>query len=91
MHAPHYPKDLELHCFVVTAAQASLELHVPHHPLLVGENKIQHSTSPCWLICHLEKEVSSAFQEPAGLSMSCCVIIPTDTVLYEVPHEDQGL
>ncbi|KAF1477619.1 FERM domain-containing protein 3, partial [Megadyptes antipodes antipodes] len=70
--SPRCPKDLELHHFMVTAAQAALELHIPHQPLLVGENKVQHSTSPCWLLYHLEKEVTiSAFQEPPGLLMPC--------------------
>lgn len=91
MHAPHYPKDLEFHCFVVTVAQASLELHVLHHTLLVSENKIRHSSSRCWLICHLEMEGINVFQEPAGLPVSCCVILPTDTGVFEVAYEDQGL
>ncbi|KAK4824840.1 hypothetical protein QYF61_020213 [Mycteria americana] len=57
VHRPQCPKDLELHHFMVPAAKAALELHIPHQPLLVGENKVQHSASPRWLRCHLEKEV----------------------------------
>ncbi|KAK4828058.1 hypothetical protein QYF61_023118 [Mycteria americana] len=36
VHPPQCPKDLELHHFMVTAAKAALELHIPHQPLLVG-------------------------------------------------------
>ncbi|KAK4826033.1 hypothetical protein QYF61_003854 [Mycteria americana] len=63
-------------------------------PLLIGENKVQHSTSPHWLLYHLEKEVTlNAFQEPLGLLMPCCVVVvpPTNIKAVEVPHEDQGL
>ncbi|KAK4813670.1 hypothetical protein QYF61_017637, partial [Mycteria americana] len=89
---PRCPKDLELHHFMVTAAKAALGLHIPHQPLLVGENKVQHSTSPHWLPCHLEKEVIiNTFQEPPRLLMSCCVAPPTDIGVVEVSHEDQGL
>jgi len=45
---PRCPKDPELHHFMVTAAKAALELHIPHQPLLVGENKVQHSPSTTW-------------------------------------------
>ncbi|KAK4832223.1 hypothetical protein QYF61_021070 [Mycteria americana] len=77
---PQCPKDLELHHFMVTAAKAALELHIPSEPLLVGENKVQHSTSPRWLLYHLEKEVIiNAFQEPPGLLIPCCVVCPTDS------------
>lgn len=41
---------------MITVAQAAVELHV-HQPLLVGESKVQHSASPCWLFYHLEKAV----------------------------------
>ncbi|KAK4822002.1 hypothetical protein QYF61_006616 [Mycteria americana] len=76
---PQCPKDLELNHFTVTAAKAALELHIPHQPLLVGENKVQHSTSPRWLLCHLEKEVIiNTFQEPPRLLMPCCVVPPRD-------------
>ncbi|KAK4828307.1 LOW QUALITY PROTEIN: hypothetical protein QYF61_025319 [Mycteria americana] len=64
---PRCPKDLELHHFMVTASKAALELHIPHQPLIFGENKVQHSTSPHWLLYHLEKKVIIyAFQEPPG-------------------------
>ncbi|GAB0192653.1 hypothetical protein GRJ2_001730600 [Grus japonensis] len=89
---PHCPEDLELHHFMVTAAKAALELHIPYQPLLVGENKVQNGTSPCWVLYHLEKEVIiDAFQEPPGLLMPCCVVPPTDIRVTEVPHKDQGL
>ncbi|KAK4832092.1 hypothetical protein QYF61_020707 [Mycteria americana] len=92
LHPPQCPKDLELHHFMVTAAKAALELHIAHQPLLVGENKVQHSTSPHWLLYHLEKEVIiNTFQAPPGLLMPCCVVPPTDIRVVEVPHEDQGL
>ncbi|KAK4832847.1 hypothetical protein QYF61_025867 [Mycteria americana] len=41
------PKDPELHHFMVTAAKAALELHIPHQPLLVGGNQgpAQHLSS----------------------------------------------
>jgi len=35
---PCCPEELELHHFMVTAAEASLEFHIPHQPLLVGAN-----------------------------------------------------
>ncbi|KAK4821804.1 hypothetical protein QYF61_003833 [Mycteria americana] len=89
---PRCPKDLVLHHFMVTAAKAALELHIPHRRLLVGENKVQHSTSPCWLLSPWEKEVIiSAFEEPPGLLMACCVVPPRDIGVVEVPHEEEGL
>ncbi|KAK4821803.1 hypothetical protein QYF61_003832 [Mycteria americana] len=89
---PRCPKDLVLHHFMVTAAKAALELHIPHRRLLVGENKVQHSTSPCWLLSPWEKEVIiSAFEEPPGLLMPCCVVPPRDIGVVEVPHEEEGL
>ncbi|KAF4798543.1 hypothetical protein TURU_063040 [Turdus rufiventris] len=91
VYHPHSPKDLELHHFMVTIVQGVLELHIPYQPLLVGENKVQYSTSPCWLLFYLEKEVViSTFQEPPRLLMPCCVVSPTDVRVVEVPHEDQG-
>ena len=89
---PHCPKDLELHHFMVTTAVAATELHILHQSLFIGENKIQHSTSPRGLLCHLEKEIIvNAFQEPLGLLMPCCVVLSTDIGVVEVPHEDQDL
>ncbi|KAK4822575.1 hypothetical protein QYF61_017161 [Mycteria americana] len=76
---PWCPKDPELRHFMVTAARAALEFHIPHQPLLAGDNKVQHNTSPHWLLYHLEKEVIiNTFQEPPGLLMPCCVVPPTD-------------
>lgn len=66
-------KYLQLHHLMVTAAQSALEPHTPHQPLLVGENKVQHSTSPCWFLYHLEKEVvTNTLQELPGLPVLCC-------------------
>lgn len=70
---------------------AAIPLLLPLQPLLVGENKVQHSTSPCWLLCHLEKEfILSAFQETPGFLTPCCVVPPIDIVVFGVPYEDQG-
>ncbi|KAK4829762.1 hypothetical protein QYF61_006486 [Mycteria americana] len=82
VHPPQCPKDLEHRRLMVTAAKAALELHIPHQPLLVGENKVQHSTSPLWFLYHLEKEfIINAFEEPPRLLMlcwTCCVVPLTD-------------
>ncbi|CAM9299861.1 unnamed protein product [Bubo scandiacus] len=75
---------------MITAAKAALEPHTPHQLLLVDENKVQHSTSPHWLLYDLAKEVViNTFQEPPGLLVPCCVVSPTDIRVAEVPHEDQ--
>lgn len=71
---------------MVTAAVAALELHIPHHPLLVGGHKVQHSPSP-----HSEKEVTSAFQKPPGLPLLYVLILQQVIGVAEVPHEDQDL
>lgn len=65
------PQDLELHHFMVTAVKADLELHIPVQYLLVGENGVQHNTSPHRLLSQLEKEVVivNIFQEHSGLLM----------------------
>lgn len=49
-------KGIELHHFMVAGDKAVPGLHIPFQPLLCGENKVQHSTSPCWLLYPLEKE-----------------------------------
>lgn len=70
---------------MVTAAKAVLEIHIPHQPLLVGGNEVQHSTSPRWLLHRLEKKGSTkTFQEPLGLPVPCCAVPPTDTGVVEV-------
>jgi len=75
---------------MVTAAKAPFELHIPQK--LVGESRVQHSSSPHGLLCHLEKEVLiCTVQEPDGFLMPCCVAPPTDMGVVEVLHEDQGL
>ncbi|KAK4822677.1 hypothetical protein QYF61_019044 [Mycteria americana] len=86
VHSPRCPKDLEFHHFMVTAAKAALELHIPYQLLPVGENKVQHSTIPHWLLYHLEKEIIiNTFQEPPGLLMPCCVVPLTDIGLEKTP------
>ena len=65
--------------FCDTAAKAVLELHIHHQPLLAGENKVQHSISPRWILYHLEKEgIINTFQEPLGLLLPCCVVPSTE-------------
>ena len=94
VHPPRCPKDLELLVFHGHCSRGcpGVEVHVPHQSLPVDENKGQHSASSCGLLCHLKGEVIvSAFQEPPGLLMPCCVVPPTDTGVVEVSHEDQGL
>ncbi|KAJ7399009.1 hypothetical protein BTVI_119316 [Pitangus sulphuratus] len=88
---PCCPKDLKLYHSMFTAAQAALDLHIPHQPLLAGENKVQHSIPCHWLLYHLEKEVViNAFQEPLGLIVLCCLVPPTDIRVAVLSHEDQG-
>lgn len=66
-------------------------LHSVQQLLLFGENKVQNSASPHWLLYQLEKEVIiNTFQEP-GLLMLCCVVPPNDVRVVENPQEDQGL
>lgn len=87
---PCHPKDFGPHQFIITAALAALEVHIAHQSCPVGEYKIQHSTSPCWFFCHLEKEVIINAGAPR-LLMPCCVVSPTDFGVVEVPHEHQSL
>ena len=42
---------------ISNSTKASLKLHIAHQPLLVGENRVQHTTSLCWLFYHLEKDI----------------------------------
>ena len=85
-------QDPELHHLMVTAAKATFDLHIPNEPLLVGEYKVQQSTSPSWLLYDLaEGVITNALQEPPGLLMSCCVVPPADIRVLGTPHEDQGL
>lgn len=35
---------------MITAAKAVLKLHISHQLIVVGENKIQQTTSPHWLL-----------------------------------------
>jgi len=59
---------------MVTAAKAAFELHMPKDLLIVGEYEVQQSISSCFLLYHLEEEVTvNTLQEPPGLLMSCCV------------------
>lgn len=55
-HSPCCPKDLNLHCFMVTAAQPAFGLHIPHQ-LLVAEKIIQPSTFPLRLFYQLKRAV----------------------------------
>ncbi|KAK4806246.1 hypothetical protein QYF61_013390 [Mycteria americana] len=72
-------EDPELHHLMVTAAKAAFDLHIPNEPLLVGEQEVQQSTSPHWLLCHLGEEVViDALQELPGLLMPCSVVPPAD-------------
>ena len=75
---------------MVTKIKAALELHITHQPLLLGEDKIQHSTSSHGFLYHLEGEVIiNAFQ--LQLLVPCYVVLPTDIRMIEVPHEDHVL
>lgn len=83
---------LELHHFMVTAANAALQILIPHQILLGVENRVQQSTSPRWLLYHLEKKaIINTFQEPPRMLMPCCVVPPTDIGLVEVLSGNQGL
>lgn len=43
-------KDLDLHHFIVTAAQVAFHLHIPNKLPFLGENEVQQSTSPHWFL-----------------------------------------
>lgn len=51
---------------------------------LLVSYEVQHSTSPCWVLYHLEEELTmNALQEPPGLFMPCCVVPPVvETLLW---------
>lgn len=66
MYPPLCPKDLEFHHFLVITAKAALELPILQQPLLVGENKVQHSTSLHWLLYQLGKDSWIAY------ALLCC-------------------
>lgn len=57
---------------------------------LINFLMVQHNTSSCWLLYHLEKDVN-AFQESPGLPASCCAVPLTYGGVVEVPHEDEEL
>jgi len=77
---------------MVNSAKVPFELHISYQPLLVGENKVQHSMPPLWFLYHMEKEVIiSTFQEPPELLMPCYFVPPTDIGMAEVLHVDQSL
>lgn len=69
-HSPCCPKDLSLHCFMVTSAQPALWLYIPHQ-LLVAENKIQPSTSPLGSFISWRGQLSSVNL----LEYMCCTIL----------------
>jgi len=53
---------------MVSSAKTDFGLHIPNETLLVGMYEVPQSTSPHWLLCHLEEElVIDALQEPHGL------------------------
>lgn len=88
----HCPEDLQLHRLLVPAAKAALEHCIPHGLLPVGERRVQHGTSPSWLLYHLcKKVVVDTFKEPPALPVHCHGIPPIDVRVVEVSHEDQGL
>lgn len=75
------PKEFEVHPFtesqnfMVTAANASLELHIPHCPHPAGHAKVYDRSSPHHFPHHLEKEVViSTSQNPPGSLMFCCFV-----------------
>ena len=75
---PPRPQHPQLRHVVVAGAQAAFELHIPKEPkLLVGEEELQRSPSPCWLLCHLEEAIVInalrsflGFLRPAVLSLA---------------------
>lgn len=74
---------------MVTHSQSCSGAPQEQQPLLIGE-KAQQRTSPCWLVCHLEKEVNITLQELPILLMACCVVLPIDIGLVEVPWEGES-
>lgn len=62
-------RAVSLQCALLTALDLGfqhvmvvvLKPHICHQPVLVSKNKGQHSTSPHWLLYHLEKKLSSAY------------------------------
>lgn len=51
---PQSSQDPEHYHLVITTSDAALELHIPNEPLLVCDYEVQKSTSPWWLLCHLD-------------------------------------
>lgn len=90
VRSPRCPKDLELYHFMVTAAKVAFGLHTPPQSLLVGENKVQHSTSHHQQIYHLEV-IINALQEAPGLLMPSCVVPPNSYWEVEASHEDTAV
>lgn len=73
----------ELHYLMVAAA---ISPHVPSH--LICECQVQQSISPHQVLHHLCWDVAiKANQKPSGLLVPCCVAIPSDIRVIEVPHE----
>jgi len=79
-YAPLSSQDPELHHLMVTAGQAAFGVHSP------SEDKVQQRTSPHWLLYYLGQEVlTDALQDSPGLIMSCCVVLPADIRVVEIP------
>lgn len=77
----HIPslRDPELCYLMVATAKAAFDPHIPHELLLVCKHKVQQSTSPYWLLCHLDQEVvTDTLKESPGLIMPCCAGPPAD-------------
>ena len=73
-------------------AKAALGLRVTRQFLLVGEDKVHHSTLSRGFLYYLEEEVIiSTFWEPLQFLVHCCVVPPTDTRVVEIPHENHVL
>lgn len=81
---------LVLHHFMVTAAKTDVDLQI-HNEHLLGENKIQHGTSPHWLLYSLSTEFNiNTYEESLGLLILCCAVFPNDMEMVKISRDDQG-
>ena len=75
----------ELHYLMVAAA---ISPHVPNWLYLICECQVQQTISPHQVLHHLCWDVAiNANQKPSGLLVPCCIVIPSDIRVGEVPHE----